>query len=101
MLGTCICRSRGTGGGTSDSGRTSSGQDLVHREVRTRLEQDPVFDTSGLELDKRDVKIDQSNAALLTVSLPELKPGKYKVVWHVVSVDTHVTTGDFAFEVTR
>jgi methionine-rich copper-binding protein CopC len=30
------------------------------------------------------VKIDQSNAALLTVSLPELKPGKYKVVWHVV-----------------
>jgi copper resistance protein C len=47
------------------------------------------------------VKIDQSNAALLTVSLPELKPGKYKVVWHVVSVDTHVTTGDFAFEVRR
>jgi methionine-rich copper-binding protein CopC len=70
-------------------------------EYRTRLEQDPVFDTSGLEVDKRDVKIDQSNAALLTVSLPELKPGKYKVVWHVVSVDTHVTTGDFAFEVTR
>jgi methionine-rich copper-binding protein CopC len=60
-----------------------------------------VFDSSGLEVDKRDVKIDQSNAALLTVSLPELKPGKYKVVWRVVSVDTHVTTGNFAFEVTR
>ena len=60
-----------------------------------------VFDSSGLEVDKRDVKIDQSNAALLTVSLPELKPGKYKVVWRVVSVDTHVTTGDFAFEVTH
>ena len=39
-----------------------------------------VFDISGLEVDKRDVKIDPSNAALLTVSLPELKPGKYKVV---------------------
>jgi len=60
-----------------------------------------VFDSTGLEVDKRDVKIDQSNAALLTVSLPELKPGKYKVVWRVVSVDTHVTTGDFAFELTR
>ena len=57
-----------------------------------------VFDTSGLEVDKRDVKIDQSNAALLTVSLPELKPGKYKVVWRAVSVDTHVTTGNFTFE---
>jgi hypothetical protein len=32
-------------------------------QVRTRLEQDPVFDTSGLEVDKHDVKIDQSNAA--------------------------------------
>ena len=58
-----------------------------------------VFDTSGLEVDKRDVKIDQSNAALLTVSLPELKPGKYKVVWRAVSVDTHVTTGNYLFEI--
>ena len=57
-----------------------------------------VFDISGLEVDKRDVKIDQSNPALLTVSLPELKPGKYKVVWRAVSVDTHVTTGNFTFE---
>jgi methionine-rich copper-binding protein CopC len=57
-----------------------------------------VFDSSGLEVDKRDVKIDQSNAALLTVSLPKLKPGKYKVIWRVVSVDTHVTTGNFTFE---
>jgi copper resistance protein C len=57
-----------------------------------------VFDSSGQEIDKRDVKIDQSNAVLLTVSLPALKPGKYKVVWRAVSVDTHVTTGNFMFE---
>ena len=57
-----------------------------------------VFDISGLEVDKHDVKIDQSNAALLTVSLPDLKPGKYKVFWRAVSVDTHVTTGNFTFE---
>jgi copper resistance protein C len=57
-----------------------------------------VFDISGLEVDKRDVKLDQSNAALLTDSLPELKLGKYKVVWRAVSVDTHVTTGNFTFE---
>jgi methionine-rich copper-binding protein CopC len=57
-----------------------------------------VFDPSGQEIDKRDVKIDQSNPALMTVSLPELKPGKYKVTWRAVSVDTHVTTGNFTFE---
>jgi copper resistance protein C len=57
-----------------------------------------VFDTSGQQVDKRDVKIDQSDAALLTVSLPGLKTGKYKVVWRAVSVDTHVTTGNFTFE---
>jgi hypothetical protein len=39
-----------------------------------------IFDNSGREVDRRDVKIDQSNAALLTVSLLELKPGNYKVV---------------------
>jgi copper resistance protein C len=58
-----------------------------------------VFDASGREVDKHDVKIDQSNPALLTVSLPELKPGKYKVGWRAVSVDTHVTTGNFTFEI--
>jgi copper resistance protein C len=58
-----------------------------------------VFDSSGLEVDKRDVKLDHSNATLLTVSLPQLKPGKYKVVWRAVSVDTHVTTGNFTFEI--
>ena len=57
-----------------------------------------VFDSSGQEIDKLDVKIDQSNAVVLTVSLPALKPGKYKVVWRAVSVDTHVTTGNFMFE---
>jgi methionine-rich copper-binding protein CopC len=56
-----------------------------------------VFDTSGREVDKRDVTTDQSNAALLMVSLPELKPGNYRVIWRAVSVDTHVTTGNFTF----
>jgi copper resistance protein C len=45
------------------------------------LSQIQVFDISGQEIDKRDVKIDQSNAVLLTASLPALKLGKYKVVW--------------------
>jgi len=59
-----------------------------------------VFDIANSEVDKRNVHIDGSNPALLEVGLPALKPGKYKVVWRAVSVDTHVTTGNFTFEVT-
>jgi methionine-rich copper-binding protein CopC len=60
-----------------------------------------VFDASGKEVDKRDVYLDGSNHALLHVSLPLLQPGVYRVVWRVVSVDTHLTNGDFTFRVVR
>jgi hypothetical protein len=33
------------------------------------------------------VQTDKSNAALLTVSLPALNPGNYKVVWRASPVD--------------
>jgi methionine-rich copper-binding protein CopC len=58
-----------------------------------------VFDASGKEVDKRDLHLDRSDHALLHVSLPRLGAGTYKVVWRVVSVDTHVTNGNFTFRV--
>jgi copper resistance protein C len=60
-----------------------------------------VFDASGKEVDKRDVHLDRSDHALLHVSLPQLGAGTYKVVWRVVSVDTHVTNGNFTFRIVR
>jgi methionine-rich copper-binding protein CopC len=60
-----------------------------------------VLDAAGKEVDKRDVHLDRSNHALLHVSLPPLESGIYKVVWRVVSVDTHVTNGSFTFRVAR
>jgi hypothetical protein len=60
-----------------------------------------VFDASGKEVDKHDVRLDRSNHALLHVSLPPLKAGTYKVVWRVVSIDSHVTNGSFTFRVIR
>ena len=60
-----------------------------------------VFDASGKEVDKRDLHLDRSEHALLHVSLPRLGAGTYKVVWRVVSVDTHVTSGSFTFRVVR
>ena len=60
-----------------------------------------VFDRSGKEVDKHDVHLDHSDRALLHVSLPRLGAGIYKVCWRVVSVDTHVTNGNFTFRVSR
>jgi methionine-rich copper-binding protein CopC len=58
-----------------------------------------VLDASGREIDAGDSHVDDADAAILAVSLPSLPPGTYRVVWRVVSVDTHVTEGDFTFDV--
>jgi methionine-rich copper-binding protein CopC len=58
-----------------------------------------VLDAAGREVDRRDAKVDAKDAASLVVSLPPLAPGKYRVKWRVLSGDTHVTQGDFTFEV--
>lgn len=57
-----------------------------------------VLDRNGNQVDRMDKRVDGGNATLLTVSLPPLAPGTYRVVWRVLSVDTHVTEGDFTFE---
>ena len=58
-----------------------------------------VLDSSGRQVDRRDASLDADDHAHLTVSLTPLPRGSYRVVWRVVSVDTHSTTGDFVFEV--
>jgi methionine-rich copper-binding protein CopC len=60
-----------------------------------------VLDASGKEVDANDAHVDGSDATLLTVTLPALAPGTYRVQWRVVSVDTHVTEGDYTFEIRR
>ena len=58
-----------------------------------------VFDATQKQIDEKDTHSDARNRTLLKVSLPSLRPGTYKVIWHVTSVDGHVTNGDFAFRV--
>lgn len=43
--------------------------------------------------------VDKNNRTQLRVSLKALPPGTYKVIWRVLSVDTHRTQGDFTFRV--
>jgi len=67
--------------------------------IEPRFSSIQVFDATGKQVDKKDTHSDPSNRSLLQVSLPRLGPGSYKVVWRVVSLDTHVTKGDFRFQV--
>ena len=58
-----------------------------------------VEDANGKRVDKGDVRVDSTNASILEVSLGTLPPGRYRVTWRVVSIDTHVTQGAFTFDV--
>ena len=58
-----------------------------------------VVNEAGQRVDKADSQVDPSDRTLLRVSLPPLPPGTYKVIWRVLSVDSHVTEGDFTFRV--
>ena len=79
------------------------------REIRLTFSEgvEPRF--SGIELSAEDgraiatepARIDPSDNKELVLPLPPLPPGHYHVHWHVVSVDTHRTEGDYNFEVAR
>lgn len=58
-----------------------------------------VLDSSGRQVDRGDASVDERDGTHFTVSLTPLPRGSYRVYWRVVSVDTHATAGDFAFEV--
>ena len=58
-----------------------------------------VVDQNGAQVNRQNSTVDPSDRMLMEVSLPSLPPGKYKVFWHALSVDTHTTEGTFSFEI--
>ena len=56
-----------------------------------------VVDQMGQRVDNDDAAVDSHDPTLLRVSLKPLPAGTYKVMWRVVSVDTHETEGTFTF----
>ena len=60
-----------------------------------------VLDRTGKPVDNADKVVDGADRTILRVSLPRLSPGTYRVVWRVLSVDTHVTEGEFTFDVVQ
>ena len=68
--------------------------------VELKFSRVKVFDTTGNEVDRKDLHLDPKNPRRLVVSLPSnLNTGQYKVNWHVVSKDTHTTGGEYRFTV--
>jgi copper resistance protein C len=55
-----------------------------------------VNDANGARVDLGKPRI---SASTMRVGLKQLPPGSYKVRWHVLSVDTHTTEGNFTFHV--
>lgn len=42
---------------------------------------------------------DPTDRKQLVVPVSDLKPGVYKLIWRVISTDTHRSEGDFSFEI--
>ncbi len=57
-----------------------------------------VQDSSGKRVDDGTIR-PETSPARLSVGLPKLPAGTYKVVWHATSVDTHRTEGNFTFAI--
>ena len=58
-----------------------------------------VDNAQGTRVDKADPHLVGGDQTKLAVSLPKLPPGRYTVIWHATSVDTHKTEGRFHFSV--
>jgi copper resistance protein C len=58
-------------------------------------------DVNGTVIVAAPNAVDSKDRTLLRMALPPLAPGKYRVAWRVLSIDSHVTEGDFTFEVAR
>lgn len=58
-----------------------------------------VQDAAGKRVDKNNPYTAPGDAKILSVDVPSLPPGTYKVIWHATAVDTHKTDGTFTFTV--
>ena len=77
------------------------------REIRITFTEgiEPAFsgidlaDAAGRPVSTAPARVDPGNNTQLVLPLPPLAAGRYRVSWHVVSVDTHRTEGQYGFEI--
>ena len=69
------------------------------QELEPAFSSATVTDKAGASVADGTSAVDPNNKSELDVKLKPLTAGTYTVTWHVLSVDTHTTQGDFTFEV--
>ena len=67
--------------------------------VEPRFSSIVVQDAKGTAMQTGKAEVAADNSANLKVRLKPLAPGVYKVIWKILSVDTHRTQGSFSFTV--
>jgi copper resistance protein C len=70
-------------------------------EVQPGLSQIQVFDRHSKPVTRDQATVDPTDPSLLTVTLPALRPGKYRVTWRAMSIDTRMTVGTFFFAIRK
>ncbi len=58
-----------------------------------------VVDRSGSQVDDGKPKVRSDDPKTLEVGLSSLSPGTYKVIWKIVALDGHRTSGGYSFTV--
>ena len=111
LAGALVCAGAGTARAHAFLDRASpavgSTVHTVPTEVRLQYteELEPAYstahveDAAGATVSTAEARVDEREKSVLIVPLGPLKPGRYKVIWKVLSVDTHVTNGEFRFTV--
>lgn len=78
---------------------------IVHiwftQELEPAFSSATVSDKAGASVSDGPATVDPSNKSELDIKVKPLSAGTYTVNWHVLSVDTHTTQGEFTFEVKK
>jgi methionine-rich copper-binding protein CopC len=67
--------------------------------VEASLSEIQVVNAAGVRVDNGGLRLDETDPTELHLTLKPLPPGRYRVVWRIVSMDTHKTNGTFPFRV--
>ncbi len=67
--------------------------------VEARFSSIVVEDAKGTAMQIGKAEVAAENKANLRIKVKPLMPGVYKVMWKILSVDTHRTRGSFSFTV--
>jgi methionine-rich copper-binding protein CopC len=70
-----------------------------NENIEPRFSQIDVTASKGGKIAAGPLAVDPQDRKQILVPLPALEPGRYKVKWRVLSVDSHKVQGEFTFEV--